>query len=80
MYKKIYVAPAMSVVVTDLQYILAGSGGTSGSGGGSGGQGSDADTDIKIPDGGDGGDGGDGEDGPVVESKPHTNAWSVWDD
>lgn len=77
MYKKIYVAPAMSVVVTDLQYILAGSGGTSGSGGGSGGQGSDTDTDIKIPDGG---DGGDGEDGPVVESKPHTNAWSVWDD
>lgn len=80
MYKKRYVAPAMLVVVADLQHILAGSGDSSASGGGSGGQGGEQDTEIKVPGGGDGSDGGDGTDGPVVESKPHTNAWSVWDD
>lgn len=81
MYKKRYVVPAMLVVVADLQHILAGSGDSGASGGGSGGQGSDQDTEIKVPVGGEESGGGDGTDeGPVVESKPHTNAWSVWDD
>ncbi len=75
MYKKKYVAPAMFVVIADLQHILAGSGG--GSGSGIAGPGSDAPDSIGVPDGG----GGDGEDsGPIVESNGHTNSWSVWDD
>ncbi len=75
MYKKKYVAPAMFVVIADLQHILAGSGG--GSGSGIAGPGSDAPDSIGVPDGG-GGDSGDS--GPIVESNGHTNSWSVWDD
>ncbi len=75
MYKKKYVAPAMFVVIADLQHILAGSGG--GSGSGTAGAGSDGTGSIDVPGGGD----GDGEDsGPIVESNGHTNSWSVWDD
>lgn len=79
MYKKRYVAPAMLVVVADLQHILAGSGDSGASGGGSAGTGGDSDEKIDVSGGGNAGD-GDGDDGPVVESKPHANAWSVWDD
>ncbi len=78
MYKKKYVAPAMFVVIADLQHILAGSGG--GSGSGIAGAGSDAPEGIDVP-GVDGSGGGDGEDSaPIVESNGHTNSWSVWDD
>lgn len=79
MYKKRYVAPAMLVVVADLQPILAGSGDSGASGGGSAGTGSESDEKIDVSGGGNAGD-GDGDDGPVVESKPNANAWSVWDD
>ncbi len=79
MYKKKYVAPAMFVVIADLQHILAGSGG--GSGSGTAGAGSDGTGSIDVPGGGDGSGGGDSEDsGPIVESNGHTNSWSVWDD
>ena len=81
MYKKRYVAPAMLVVVADLQHILAGSGDSGASGGGTAGTGGDSDGKIDVSGGGDASGDGDGSDeGPVVESRPHTNAWSVWDD
>lgn len=80
MYKKRYVAPAMLVVVADLQHILAGSGDSGASGGGSAGTGGDSDEKIDVSGGGNAGDGDGSDDGPVVESKPHANAWSVWDD
>ncbi len=76
MYKKEYVAPSILVVVTDLQSVLAGSNGdSSGSGGGSSSLGNEGDKDMGTSEGGSGGGGDD-----LVESKPHTNAWSVWDD